>query len=575
MIKLSRLPASAFAFAALLVLIPPAALAGMIPIATDIPYQGRLALAGAPVNGQQAMSFRLYNDMEFGSQIGDTYNAVVEVVDGLFAVALDFGPEVTWNEGRFLEIEVEGQVLVPRQPLRPTPFALRSLIPADDFPEGFSTLEARLSSRPVGAVPESASFWTMTSIRQEGSLLPELSFYAPFSPGLGNPGRMFAMTAGSAVFGRADFPVNLAVRGNLTGHGQFTQVGNASFQNQVFVTGRLGSGTTAPTVRLDLRGSDGDDLLSVRPQSGLPALYIPGNGRLGVGRDSGITDRLHVLAALGENPLRIQTSMDGGGQLTAFRVFANAGASIGINSTPPERGLLVQGQSRFVGRVGIGTAEPQVPLHVLGPFGQSGALPLMRVDNDNGVAFRVTAGGSVVVGNVPNESHPVGGGLVTEGIISVRTLHFAGSIVPVCIRDNGALTNCSSTQRLKKDIENLESASALLRRLRPVQFRWTETGREDVGLIAEEVAEVEERLAIRDGSGELVGVNYAHLAAVLVAALQESEQELAVERAKQEARIAALEAELRQNREEAERRLANLEQLLLSDEPVRALAGQH
>jgi len=127
---------------------------------------------------------------------------------------------------------------------------------------------------------------------------------------------------------------------------------------------------------------------------------------------------------------------------------------------------------------------------------------------------------------------------------------------------DGLIVNCGSSSREKKrEISRLTQSDALLSSLRPVRFKWKEDGRADVGLIAEEVAEVIPELAMRNKQGEITGVNYRHLTAVLVGAWQE--QQAVVTR--QQAEIAALQAELQAERARTEDRLAALEALFMDD----------
>lgn len=101
--------------------------------------------------------------------------------------------------------------------------------------------------------------------------------------------------------------------------------------------------TPAPSAMAALNAA-GDSLWNL--QSG--ALLYSG-GVVGIGNFTGgtVTDRLHIRPSLGQNAIRVQTPNPGGGFTTAFRVFANAGASVGVNTTPPERGLRVWGQTRL------------------------------------------------------------------------------------------------------------------------------------------------------------------------------------------------------------------------------------
>jgi hypothetical protein len=95
------------------------------PLGSTFNYQGRLMQNGDPASGPHAMVFTLFDAQTGGAQIGDPeIFASVQVSDGLFTVQLDFGDAIFTGAQRWLEIEVEGVTLLPRQPVRPAPYAL-------------------------------------------------------------------------------------------------------------------------------------------------------------------------------------------------------------------------------------------------------------------------------------------------------------------------------------------------------------------------------------------------------------------------------------------------------------------
>jgi hypothetical protein len=94
----------------------------------------------------------------------------------------------------------------------------------------------------------------------------------------------------------------------------------------------------------------------------------------------------------------------------------------------------------------------------------------------------------------------------------------------------------TSSVRWKTDVRPLENAVALVERLRGVRFRWKEDGRADIGVLAEEVAEVfPELVAYEDDGTTPRGVRYAHLTAVLIEVAKAQQSALSAT----EARIAA------------------------------------
>ena len=105
----------------------------LAPIGTTFTYQGYLTDGGSPANGAYDFELKLYNDVSVGTQAGSTVALNdVNVSEGIFTVELDFG-DVFEGTALWLEIGVRPgastgsyQQLLPRQPLRPTPYAINA-----------------------------------------------------------------------------------------------------------------------------------------------------------------------------------------------------------------------------------------------------------------------------------------------------------------------------------------------------------------------------------------------------------------------------------------------------------------
>ena len=100
---------------------------------TAFSYQGKLADAGNPANGNYQLEFKLFDALSGGNQIGESVSDVaVTVTNGVFDTALDFGAGAFTGADRFLEIAVRRNagesyvVLTPREQIRSTPLAIRS-----------------------------------------------------------------------------------------------------------------------------------------------------------------------------------------------------------------------------------------------------------------------------------------------------------------------------------------------------------------------------------------------------------------------------------------------------------------
>ena len=100
------------------------------------------------------------------------------------------------------------------------------------------------------------------------------------------------------------------------------------------------------------------------------------------------------------------------------------------------------------------------------------------------------------------------------------TQNFSAGVVEfVTVRlSDGKLGHSVSSRRYKEDIKPMGDASELIYKLNPMTFRYKEVDVDpkkgpqrqnlDYGLIAEDVAEVDPKLAIRDGKGQIESLRY-------------------------------------------------------------------
>ncbi len=127
---------------------------------TTFTYQGQLASGGEPFDGNVDMEFRLFDAGQGGSQIGVTIGGQVEVAGGLFQVELDFGNQ-SWENGVWLEINVDGTTITPRQRIMAAPLAMRALeggTPWNVQPSGISFLGERVAiGQAASAAPQRLS----------------------------------------------------------------------------------------------------------------------------------------------------------------------------------------------------------------------------------------------------------------------------------------------------------------------------------------------------------------------------------------------------------------------------------
>jgi hypothetical protein len=135
-----------------------------------------------------------------------------------------------------------------------------------------------------------------------------------------------------------------------------------------------------------------------------------------------------------------------------------------------------------------------------------------------GADAEVTTSNTVVLGRAVDSVR-------IPGILVVPQMGSVGSLA-LCRNGSLQLASCSSSARYKHDVERFPRGLDLVERLRPVRFRWNDGGAADLGFVAEEVAVEEPLLATRNDDGQVEGVKYEQLGAVLVNAIQEQQRQL-------------------------------------------------
>jgi hypothetical protein len=101
------------------------------------------------------------------------------------------------------------------------------------------------------------------------------------------------------------------------------------------------------------------------------------------------------------------------------------------------------------------------------------------------------------------------------GIRGVTTINPA---IPVLIDTVGQLGTMSSSKRFKKEIKPIDKASEAILAFKPVTFHYQSDTKDtpQFGLIAEEVADVNPDLVVRDKNGEIYTVRYEAVNAMLL-----------------------------------------------------------
>lgn len=228
-----------------------------------------------------------------------------------------------------------------------------------------------------------------------------------------------------------------------------------------------------------------------------------------------------VLANSGANPIRFVTN-----STERFNVPGTGGISIDTPASGAAISALAcsgcadavfTGAAADAARVGIvdgSTGNRQYQLRVGGVA--TGTFDIL--DATGGASrFSITSGGAVSLPSLAASSSAATGSVcwTTGGNLTVDT-------TVACL---------SSTIRVKQDVEPLDIGLPEVLRMRPVsynlrpEFNPQHLGPQ-VGMIAEEVQQIDPRLVAVDDDGQARGIRYMQLTAVLVKAVQQQQREI-------------------------------------------------
>jgi hypothetical protein len=191
------------------------------------------------------------------------------------------------------------------------------------------------------------------------------------------------------------------------------------------------------------------------------------------------------------------------------------------------------------GNIGVGTSTPGVPLQVEGGsdcepgFGGyintniAASTKGICID-DNEIMARNNGTTSTLYLNNNGGQTTIGGDLWIGGTTQL-VLDTAGA-TDVCRNGSGKLSFCSSSGRYKEQVAPLPLGLDIVQQLEPVTFKWRDQEGRDLGFVAEAVAGIDPLLATYNAEGQIEGVKYKQLTAVLVKAIQEQQTEIIAQR---------------------------------------------
>jgi len=319
--------------------------------------------------------------------------------------------------------------------------------------------------------------------------------------------------------------------------------------NAVFVdnNGNVGIGTTNPNTVFDVIGN----AISLTRTGDAPLIRINRNDASGTA--------LLSLARQGTDRWALRLSNDANNNLELADVTSTR---LSINT--------------MTGNVGIGTTNPLSPLHIAAEG--SATAPSLNIGNQGGNGIydagnntlgiatngaermRIEVGGNVGIGTINAQAKlDVWGSIAFFSNASIYRDGALNGLVfntpgisgnpKMIIRDNGNVgigtttpsaalevggcvvaqnVSCPSSRRWKTNIQPINGALEKVQRLRGVSYVWKEDGKQNIGLIAEEVAEViPEVVSFEDNGKDARAIDYSRLVAVLIEAVKEQQSKIA------------------------------------------------
>jgi hypothetical protein len=271
--------------------------------------------------------------------------------------------------------------------------------------------------------------------------------------------------------------------------------------------GMVGVGTTSPTATLTVLGANGGAAQT-------PVLQVTGGmGGSGFGRGGGI------LLAGGPGGRR------GGGSIT---VTGGDGGANGAKNSAPGGAIQLSGGTGGAGQA-FSKAGPGGSITIAGGIG---GAPDPAGGGGDGGSITLQAGAAVKLGKPGNVlvSLPQGGEMEILGGRGVGI----GTPRPKATLDIkvGGTTladawTTRSSRRFKTNIKPLEGALEKVEQLQGVYYERKVDGKHEIGVVAEDVAQVVPEVVSRDPkSQEVQGVDYSRLAALLIEAVKSQQAEI-------------------------------------------------
>lgn len=176
-----------------------------------------------------------------------------------------------------------------------------------------------------------------------------------------------------------------------------------------------------------------------------------------------------------------------------------------------------------INKGGTGQTTAAGALAALSAWGNSGAVAPGQVPRIgwNGARLQYDVPG-YASGQIANLTDIPSGSTAYDGYLNpaIYGRGVVGSWRSLAIQSDGTLAHTASARRFKTEIAPLDITDEQLAQLELVEFDWIADGSHDVGLIADDVAEVLPWAVFHDDNGLVLGIHYERLALALLPTVQ-------------------------------------------------------
>jgi hypothetical protein len=467
---------------------------------TSFAYQGRIEQNAAAVQGVVDLRFRLYEGAAGGSPLGlEVQKTNVAVNKGVFITTMDFGEAFSPGELRWLEIDVRTPgsgdyvTLSPRQLVSSTPLAL-GIAGIPTTPAGpLGVDQAQISGGTSYSTVDFTPCWQSFTAGRTG-LLQRLDLRAITGSASGSSTLTVKIRSGVGLSGPVLASATQSVDEEFAQR-VFTFTNLVVESGQQYTIDFSGESLVARAVTA-IPGAAGSN--SFGSQNWWFRTYLQGTATIDARASSAIvaltaqsaatatqaTDAVNAQnAANAQNAVSAQFATNAQNAVNAqFANSATSATSAQVAANVSWQGLTGQPAINSPGAIGAGWQLQFT----------NGAVPSFRG------GLRLSDSGFFEITNTALNPSP-----------SFARLSSTGTWSAV------------SDARLKTDIRSSAEQLETALKLRPVNFRWKESGAEDFGLIAQEVRQVMPTLVLGDERSQTLTVNYAQLSVLAIGAIQE------------------------------------------------------